>query len=573
MEGPGVKGGESFALRPHWCGVTLALILAGSFALKLRHLDHAAVKPLDEVFHAVVARNFLHHPLTPTLVDQPFLPYDRQDWLSNHIWLHKPPMGMWQIAISFAILGVNTFALRLPSAILSTLAAWLTYAIGCRLLDRTAGLIAAALQAFNPVILMVINGYVFSDHVDISLLFWTELAIYFLVRAVQSKNLLDAAGCGVFQGLAFLSKTYPALIVTVLALACLKKIGWKRVLVLLLGTATTTAPWLSWTAIRFPVEFQHENLQILHHLSENVENWAAPWDQVVFYYWISVFHVYYPAIVAAGGLILYRAVRQRQFADWFLLLWVAGVAVPNLLATSKPMTATLIGWPAAWLMLGDLISRALRGERLALGTWFAAVLLAAIFLNEKSIPVGGENWGKNVLAAGAIMRQHLWVIEQAAIAILVGALCACVKFTPGAFRLSISVASAATLFLALAFAVPRHASGYGVVAWRVTSIDAKTPDFRGIGIFAGRLPGNAAFLVDEQERLENKLVEFATDRSCYAATAETWTEMSRQLEQAGALPYLVSPAKLDLPVAFVDRDTGRTVYACDSAALAAAGGR
>jgi 4-amino-4-deoxy-L-arabinose transferase len=293
-------------------GALLAVILAGSFALKLRHLDHAAVKPLDEVFHAIVARNFLKHPLTPTLVDQPFLAYDRDDWLANHIWLHKPPIAMWQIALSYSIIGPGTLALRLPSAILSTLAAWLTYLIGCRLLDRKAALIAVALQAFNPVILMLINGYVFSDHVDISLLFWTELAIYFLVRAIQSPNPANLILCGVAQGLAFLSKTYPAFLVTILAIAALRKIKLKGLLTVLLFTVLTIAPWLIWTAIRFPHEFAHANLQILHHLNENVENWAAPWDQVVFNYWISIFHVYYPAVIASAAIFLFHAWRESD---------------------------------------------------------------------------------------------------------------------------------------------------------------------------------------------------------------------------------------------------------------------
>ena len=229
-------------MTPRTARALLALILAVSFALKLRHLDHPAVKPLDEVFHAIVARNFLPHPITPTLVDHPWLSYDQNDWLSNHIWLHKPPMAMWQIAIFYSILGVNTLALRLPSAVLSTLAAWLTYLIGVRLLDRPAALIAAALQAFNPVILVILNGYVFSDHVDISLLFWTELAIYFLVRATQTKSRTDIILCGIAQGIAFLSKTYPALIVTILAIAAIRTLGGRGVFMLLLATLLTIAP-------------------------------------------------------------------------------------------------------------------------------------------------------------------------------------------------------------------------------------------------------------------------------------------------------------------------------------------
>jgi 4-amino-4-deoxy-L-arabinose transferase-like glycosyltransferase len=562
VEGPPVTSRSAAAL--------LAVILAGSFALKLRHLDHAAVKPLDEVFHAIVARNFVKHPLTPTLVDKPFLAYDRDDWLSNHIWLHKPPMAMWQIAISYALLGVGTLALRLPSAILSTLAAWLTYLIGCRLLDRKAALIAAALQAFNPVILMLINGYVFSDHVDISLLFWSELAIYFLVRAAESARPSNLILCGVAQGLAFLSKTYLAFLVTILAIAAWRRLKLKGIVFIALSTAATIAPWLIWTAVRFPHEFAYANLQILHHLNENIENWAAPWDQVVFYYWISIFHVYYPAIIASAAIFLFHAWRERSFNSMLILVWAAGVMIPNLLAASKPMSATLIGWPAAWLIFGDLISRAVRGNPMAMGTWLAAMILGIFFLNSKSIPTGGENWGRTDLPFAFVLRQHQWVLWQAIIALIGGAILVWLKFAAN-FRITIVAASGfSMIFLALFSGLTSRGGGYLSVAWRVTSINADTPNFIRIGEFAARLPANAAFLVDEHERLENKLVEFATDRSCYAATKDNWPTLSHQLEQAGALPYLVTPALVPLPVVFVDTDQNRTVYACDPAALAAA---
>jgi len=126
-------------------GLVLGLMLLATFLLKLRHLDHTALNHWDEVFHAVVARNLLKHPLKPTLVDVPYLPFQGGHWDESHLWLHKPTLPLWQIALAFAVLGINTFALRLPSAILSTGAACLTYLIGKEVLDRRAALIAAAL--------------------------------------------------------------------------------------------------------------------------------------------------------------------------------------------------------------------------------------------------------------------------------------------------------------------------------------------------------------------------------------------------------------------------------------------
>jgi len=556
---------------PRWAGAALAVVLGASFALKVHHLDHAAIKPLDEVFHAIVARNFLKHPLSPTLVDRPFLTYDRDDWLANHVWLHKPPMAMWQIALSFAILGVNTLALRLPSAILSTLAAGLTYLIGSRLLDRTSGLIAAVLQAFNPVILMLTHGYVFSDHVDISLLFWTELSIYFLVRAMESPGRWALVLCGVCQGLAFLSKSFPALIVTLLALVALPNWGRtgparpgsvRKLLILLLATFFTIAPWMTSIAVRFPHEFIHENAQILHHLNQNVENWAAPWDQVVFYYWISIFHVYYPAIIAAAAIFLFRAFGEKKVGHWLILAWAGGVMLPNLVATSKPMCATLIGWPAAWLMFGWLISQAIRGDRLALGTWLASALLAVAFLNPNSIPAGGENWGQHSFAFGAIMRQHLWVAWHVLAALGGGVVFRTMKYSAQARGPAVGLATFATILLAATWWKSSHAPGYFKVAVEVTQIDADSPSFDKVGAFASKLPDNAAFLVDEQSRLESKLVEFATDRSCYPAGRENWPEQALALEQSGALPYLLSRARLPLPIVYVDIVGERTIYAC-----------
>jgi 4-amino-4-deoxy-L-arabinose transferase-like glycosyltransferase len=594
-------------------GSLLLVILATSFALKLRHLDHPAIKPLDEVFHAIVARNFLKHPFTPTLVDHPYLPFNSSDWTSNHIWLHKPPLAMWQIALFDSILGVTTLSLRLPSAILSTLACGLTYLIGVRLLDRPAALIAVALQAFNPVILMLVQGYVFSDHVDISLLFWTELSIYFLLRelcpiafpiafffpspgtpgegegggpstvllstvplsraargeGLQKPSNMNIVLCGITQAAAFLSKTYPALIVTLLALVAWRKLGPKKIAVLLISTTLTLLPWLLYTAIRFPHEFAHENLQILHHLNENIENWAAPWDQVVFYYYISIFHVFYPAILTSAVIFLYHTWREKRFEQILILAWAVGVITPNLLATSKPMCATLIGWPALWLIFADLISRALRHDPLSLAAWLTSMLLAAIFLTETSIPTGGENWGRTDLPFAFVMREHLWVPAQAAIALVAALSLRKVNLSRNAHRVAVGLSLLATLFLTLSFAIPHKPRGYAVVAFDVTSINAQSPGFPHLSEFSARLPENAAFLVDEHQRLENKVVEFYTDHSCYPATQTNWQSLASQLAQSGALPYLLTPANLNLPVVYVDLDQNRTLYACTPAALAA----
>ena len=198
--------------------LTLGAVLVGSFILKLHHLAHATLTEADESVHATVARNLVRHPLMPTLIDKAYLPDHWWDWAHSHIFLHKPIVPLWQIAFSFWTLGFGMFALRFPSVLLSTAAAALTYLIGAELLDRKSALVAAALQAFSPALMLEVQGYLFADHVDIALLFWTELSVYFLVRSMRHGRRWEMAACGIAQGLAFLCKSYPALIVTGLAL-------------------------------------------------------------------------------------------------------------------------------------------------------------------------------------------------------------------------------------------------------------------------------------------------------------------------------------------------------------------
>src|SRR5437899_3015096 len=86
-----------------WARLLLAAILLSSFLVKLHNVEHTALSRWDEIFHAVVARNVAKHPLTPTLIDRPYLPFDYQLWGENHIWLHKPILPFWQVALSFAL--------------------------------------------------------------------------------------------------------------------------------------------------------------------------------------------------------------------------------------------------------------------------------------------------------------------------------------------------------------------------------------------------------------------------------------------------------------------------------------
>jgi len=102
----------------------------------------------DERFHALVAKNLMNHPLMPTLYDDPVvdMAYDR--WDRYYIWLHKQPLFLWQIALSFKIFGVSEFALRLPNVVLATVLVLINIPFGQTIGESTSWV---CFRCFNDI--------------------------------------------------------------------------------------------------------------------------------------------------------------------------------------------------------------------------------------------------------------------------------------------------------------------------------------------------------------------------------------------------------------------------------------
>lgn len=375
--------------------VILSCILIASFVLVLRNLGHSKIHYWDEGYHAIVARNLTKHPLKFTLYDQPWLKYDYKSWGNNHIWLHKPPVAMWQICVSHFIFGINAFALRLPSAISLVLSAWLTFRITSDIFDKRAGIIAAFLQAFNPFLFASVHGYRYSDHIDIALLLWVQVSCWFLLRGIRSGKRRNYILSGVAMGIAYLSKSYLALITfglatVVLFVALFKriirkykakrvqttslegqeeaddavpdeehvKIRLSDVVVQLLAGIATVAPWTIYCLIKYPKEFIWEHKRVLDHLNTNVEGWGASWDRPLFEYMPLFYPYIYAAIFAAALCLLVVMFRHWRLPELFVLAWGIGVILPHTLAETKTPSATMISVPALVICLAAVISRA-----------------------------------------------------------------------------------------------------------------------------------------------------------------------------------------------------------------------
>ena len=294
--------------------------------------------PWDERYHALVAKNLLNHPLTPTLYDKPIFNYDYTNWGQNHIWLHKQPLALWLMALSMKVLGVNEIALRLPSIILSTLAILLTYYIGYYIFNREVGLLAAFFQATNFYILQLASGILATDHIDTIFQFFVELGILLSIIYIKNENNKIIPFLGITTGLAVLTKWLPGLIIfPILVTLLFKKDHWKtiskKVLFVAIISVSVFLPWQIYIHYYFPKEAAFESIYNLKHIFEALEGHSG----TIFYHIKKLGEFYSPLIYLGLTWFFLRVYRQK---DPYLFAMAVWLLIPyiffSLVATKMP---------------------------------------------------------------------------------------------------------------------------------------------------------------------------------------------------------------------------------------------
>lgn len=223
----------------------IGCILLAALLLRADAAYQRSLHVWDESVHALVARNMIEAPLRPMLYRAPALPYNRHDWMANHVWLHKPPAALWLMAGSMRLFGTNEIAMRVPSVVLSTLSVLLTFLIARQLLTTRVALLAAGIHAVNGFLIALAAGRRVADHVDTALIFFVELGVCLAIVFSRSRRWgwLVLAGASVGAGL--LTKTWPALVVVPVAFTCFTMVAgvWRALVwsVAILAVAVAVA--------------------------------------------------------------------------------------------------------------------------------------------------------------------------------------------------------------------------------------------------------------------------------------------------------------------------------------------
>ena len=255
----------------------ILLTLGGFFVAIFFSLLDPFLNVWDEQYHTLVAKHLSETPLHPRLFPFSPLPQDYSNWVENTTWLHKPPITLWQMALSIKIFGANYFSIRLPSIIMHTLLIPLIYRVGNILYSSSVGFYSALVFAFFHFPLELVSGVYTADHIDVAFMFYIMVSIWMYVEFDISKNYKWLYFMGAFCGLAILTKwlvgmlCFTGVIMVYLLTKTKTRFELKKIIVALTITFSIVIPWHVFAYISYPLEYSYEMRFNSRHFFEVIE--------------------------------------------------------------------------------------------------------------------------------------------------------------------------------------------------------------------------------------------------------------------------------------------------------------
>ena len=293
--------------------VAFGLLMLSAFLLRLVMISlDPYLHDWDEKFHALVAKNMVDNPFKPMLIVDNVWGKDEVHWCCSHIWLHKQPLFLWQMALSLKIFGFNEIALRLPSALLGTIGVYFVREIAnFWTKNKEIAFLAALLMCFSHFHLELTAGRESTDHNDIAFIFYVTASFWAFIRYIKSNYSLSwAVLIGIFIGCAVLVKWLTGLLVFGawgLYILFEKELRFDKQQYLKLAAGIGTAisvflPWQLYISYAFPVQSAREYALNTEHIFEVVESHHG--DAFYHLYQQSIFYGYLSYLIIPGILFL-----------------------------------------------------------------------------------------------------------------------------------------------------------------------------------------------------------------------------------------------------------------------------
>ena len=277
------------------------------------------------------------------------------------IWITKPPLIMWLMALAYQVFGVNNFAARIWSPIFGALSLVLIFYLGKKLYNSYVGFLAALILGTFTTF------YVFARlaMTDVPFIFFILASIYFLLLSEKTENSnRHVALSGLFFGLALMTKQIQALLIPLIVSTYLT--ATKRSIRFLFTKRFTLfwgigllifSPWVIYMTIRFGSEFLS-----WFFMYSTVTRVVSPIEGHVggylyyFSYLVNSENLFWVILLPfAAGLCAFNSVVKRLKEDTLILAWMSIVLVVFTFAQTKLEWYILPAFPAFAIAISSFL--------------------------------------------------------------------------------------------------------------------------------------------------------------------------------------------------------------------------
>ena len=318
------------------------------------------------------------------------------DWVTPRLdgikYFEKPALGYWATAVAFEVFGQHAWTVRLWPALSGMLGLVLTFALGRRLYDQRAALLAVLVQA--GALLYIAMARIAT--LDMGLTLGLQIAMTALALLVQRPEhtgmkawrLPLLLGTGV--ALAVMAKGLVGILIpgAVAVLYMLMHRDWRLVLRAqpwwtLAALLLLAAPWFVVVSARNP-EFAHFFF-IFEHFQRYLSRAEFDRYQPAWFFLPVLALGFLPWTTLLPGALLFawRAARAGERATSLLLIWAAFVLLFFSMSQSKLTPYILPLFPALSLLTGRAIAElpaARFAAHLRVVAWLAAGVGAIVLL-------------------------------------------------------------------------------------------------------------------------------------------------------------------------------------------------
>ncbi len=311
--------------------------------LFLSFLDNLPLKDWDEGTYALIAREIVR----------------AGDWvylkLPGEPFLMKPPLGMWLIAVSYTVGGIDEFTTRFPFAFLTALSVPILYLISRQLFNRH---IPALFSTLGYITLLPIARHGRFAMLDgISITFFL-ISLFCLLKARKHREWL--IGIGIMLGLVILTKGILGLVfgfIICLLVITFRQLNLLTSIYLWLGLIIGALPAIAWYAAQFQkygdTFFQvHFQSQTFDRFSQAIEGHPGP----IWFYMLDILEYAFPWwLFISGGLIWAWHCRTQIWSQFALITGGVYFIIVSVMQTKLPWYGLPV-YPFLAIIVGAYLS-------------------------------------------------------------------------------------------------------------------------------------------------------------------------------------------------------------------------